>query len=199
MRLSQSIDLLMCCLGNFNAHCKDWQTCSGGTDRPGERGYNFPISNDVTQIVNFATRIPDYDSHTPALLGLFLLTLVFVLQWLSLHWERLIMLLSQFPLTFQWTENRMPCFITWLLTILLLIGMVFMIILKMFHGRISLDSVLVNFVSGFRLRSMDIFIIESIRSNLTYLHGFQQLVLLPYFIEISFFICTNRINLLTLK
>ena len=74
-----------------------------------------------------------------------------------------------------------------------------MIILKMFHGRISLDSVLVNFVSGFRLKLMDIFLIESIRSNLTHLHGFQQLVLLPYLIGISLFICTNRINLLTLK
>ena len=74
-----------------------------------------------------------------------------------------------------------------------------MIILKMFHGRISLDSVLVNFVSGFRLKLMDIFLIESIRSNLTDLHGFQQLVLLPYLIGISLFICTNRINLLTLK
>ena len=41
---------------------------------------------------------------------LFLLTLVFVLQWLSLHWEILIMLLSQFPLTFCWTHNRMHCF-----------------------------------------------------------------------------------------
>ena len=38
---------------------------------------------------------------------LFLLTLVFVLQWLSLHWEILIRLLSQFPLTFQETQNRM--------------------------------------------------------------------------------------------
>ena len=33
-------------------------------------------------------------------ISFFLLTLVFVLQWLSLHWEILIMLLSQFPLTF---------------------------------------------------------------------------------------------------
>ena len=31
---------------------------------------------------------------------LFLLMLVFVLQWLPLHWEILIMLLSQFPSTF---------------------------------------------------------------------------------------------------
>ena len=35
-------------------------------------------------------------------------TLVFVLQWLSLHWEILIMLLSQFPLTFQLIHNRIP-------------------------------------------------------------------------------------------
>ena len=47
----------------------------------------------------------------------FLLTLVFVLQWLSLHWEMLIMLLSQFPLT----SHR---FIAYLMTILVLIGMV---------------------------------------------------------------------------
>ena len=61
----------------------------------------------------------------------------------------------------------------------------------MFHGRISLNSVLllllVNFVSGFRLELMYIFLILSIRSNLTHLHGFQQLVLLPQSIEITFF------------
>ena len=38
----------------------------------------------------------------------FLLTLVFVLQWLSLHWEISIMLLSQFPLTFHQIHNGMP-------------------------------------------------------------------------------------------
>ena len=46
----------------------------------------------------------------------------------SLHWEILIMLLSRFPLTFQLTQNRIPPFIVRLMTILLLIGMVFMII-----------------------------------------------------------------------
>ena len=35
------------------------------------------------------------------------------------------MLLSQFPLTFQKTKNRIPRFIAWLMTILVLIGMVF--------------------------------------------------------------------------
>ena len=47
---------------------------------------------------------------------LYLLMLVFVLQWLSLHWEILIMLLSQFPLTSHQNQNGMPCFILRLMT-----------------------------------------------------------------------------------
>ena len=48
------------------------------------------------------------ESHSPALLNYsFLLMLVLVLQWLSLHWEILIMFLSQFPLTFQQPQNGM--------------------------------------------------------------------------------------------
>ena len=58
--------------GDFNVHHKDWLTYSGGTDRPGELCYNFSISNDLTQMVNFPTWIPDCDSHSPTLLGLFL-------------------------------------------------------------------------------------------------------------------------------
>ena len=61
---------------------------------------------------NFPTWIPDLNSHSPAFL--FLLMLLFALQWLSLHWEILIVLLSQFPLTFCQTQNRMPCFTLWL-------------------------------------------------------------------------------------
>ena len=57
--------------GDFNAHQKDWLTYSGGTDRSCEFCYNFSISNDLTQMVNFLTRIPDYDFHSPALLDLF--------------------------------------------------------------------------------------------------------------------------------
>ena len=45
---------------------------SGGTDRPGELCYNFSISNYLTQIVNFPTRIPDCGSHSPTLLDFFL-------------------------------------------------------------------------------------------------------------------------------
>ena len=57
---------------------------------------------------------------------------------------------------------------------------------------------LVNFVGGFRLELMYISIIVSIRSSLTHVHGFQLVVLLPQFIDVRFFVCTNRINLLNL-
>ena len=33
---------------------------------------NFSFSNDLSQVVNFPTRIPDCDSHSPALLDLFI-------------------------------------------------------------------------------------------------------------------------------
>ena len=58
--------------GDFNVHHKDWLTYSGGTDQPGEFYYNFSISNDLTQMVNLPTWIPDCDSHSPTLLDLFL-------------------------------------------------------------------------------------------------------------------------------
>ena len=58
--------------GDFNVHHKDWLTYSGGTDQPSELCYNFSFSNDLPQMVSFPTRIPDCDSHSPALLDLFL-------------------------------------------------------------------------------------------------------------------------------
>ena len=80
-------------------------------------------------MVNFPTQIPDCGPHSPALLVyFFLLMLVFVLQWLSLHWEILIMLSPQFPLTFHHIHNRMLHFIELSMAILVLIGMVFVII-----------------------------------------------------------------------
>ena len=97
--------------GDFNVYHKDWLTYSVETDRPGEICYNFSISNDLTQMVNLLPRIPNCGSHISALLDLFLRTLVFVLQWLSLHWEILIMLLSRFPLTFHQIHNGMARFI----------------------------------------------------------------------------------------
>ena len=57
---------------DFNVHHKDWQTYSGGTDRPGELCYDFSISNDLNQIFNFSIRILDCDSHNHVLLDLFI-------------------------------------------------------------------------------------------------------------------------------
>ena len=45
--------------GDFDVHHKDWLTYSGRTNRPGELCYNFPISNDLTLVVNLPTRISD--------------------------------------------------------------------------------------------------------------------------------------------
>ena len=57
---------------DFNIHHKDWLTYSGRTDRPGELCYNFSISNNLTQTVNFPTQIHDCNSHSPAPLDLFI-------------------------------------------------------------------------------------------------------------------------------
>ena len=98
--------------GDFNVHHKDWLTYFGGTDWPGELCYNFFISNELTQMVNFPTQIPDCYSHSPALLHLFLSSDASICSTMAfLHWEILIMLLSQFPLTFHQIHDGMPCFI----------------------------------------------------------------------------------------
>ena len=82
---------------DFNAHQKDWLTYSGGTDRSCEFWYNFSISNDLTQMVNFLYQIPVTLTVLLFWISFFLLMLVFFPQWLLLLWEILIMLLYQFP------------------------------------------------------------------------------------------------------
>ena len=54
---------------DFNVHHKHG---TGETDRPVELCYNFSISIDLTQVINFLTWIPDCDSHHPAFFHLFL-------------------------------------------------------------------------------------------------------------------------------
>ena len=70
--LSINLSTNVLVFGDFNVRHKDWLTYSGRTDKPGKLCYNFPISNDLTQMVNFPIRIPDCNCHSPALLGLFL-------------------------------------------------------------------------------------------------------------------------------
>ena len=71
---------------------------------------------DLTQMANFSNRITDCDYHSSPVLHLFIylfiVKLVFILQWIPLHWKILIMLLSQIPLTFCQTQNNMSYFIT---------------------------------------------------------------------------------------
>ena len=75
------------------------------------------------------------------------------------------MLLSKFPLTFNYIHIRMSYFTAELKTILVLIVTVFVITLEMFYGRISLNSVPlllpVNFVRRFRLELMYIIYLSS--------------------------------------
>ena len=71
-RLLQCLSATVFVFSDFNVNHMNWLTYSGGTDRSGELCYNFSISNDLTQMVNFPTRIPDCDSHSPALLDFFL-------------------------------------------------------------------------------------------------------------------------------
>ena len=106
----------------------------------------FSASTHLLMCLSLETLISIIRTNSPILVELvggldlwhlFLLTLVFVLQWLSLHWDILIMMLSQFPLTLHCVDNGMP-----FLDILVLIGTVAVIIWEMFHGRISLNSAL---------------------------------------------------------
>ena len=97
--------------GDF-IHHKDCLTYSDGSDRPGELCYNFSTSKDLIQLVNFPTQIPTV-TLTVVLFFIYFFPLMlgFVLQRLSLHCEILIMLLSQFAVTFHEIHYGMLCFI----------------------------------------------------------------------------------------
>ena len=107
------------------------------------------------QINRFPIWIPYCNFHSPDLLDSLFLMLVFLLKCICLHWKIQIMWLSQFPLTFNQTQNWMPHFIAQLMIILMMIWTVFVIICEVFHEKLSFNSVLllllVNFVSGFKL------------------------------------------------
>ena len=127
--------------GDFNVHHKDCLTHSGGTDRSGELCYNLSISNNLTQMVKFPTRIPGCNSHSPALLDLFISCDASIYSTMTFppleNSDHVVVSVSiDFPSNSQQDAPwEMPH------------GDV--------HGRISLNSVLllllVKFVSGFRL------------------------------------------------
>ena len=147
-----------CDFGDFNIHQKDWLTYSGRTDRSGKLSYSDPWL---------------WLSVLLFWIYFFLPTLVFILKWLPSIGK----FCSRCSLSFHWLSNKLKaqCPFSSQSLWLVLIGML--------HGRISLNSVLllllVKFVGGLRLGLMYISLAGSIRSNLCHLHGFQQLVLLP--------------------
>ena len=64
-------NIIVC--GDFNAHHTQWLN-SLSTDVPGVESYNFSIAQSLSQIVNFPTRFPDHDNHSPSLLDLCLVS-----------------------------------------------------------------------------------------------------------------------------
>ena len=58
--------------GDFNVCHKIWRSYSGGTDRHGKLCYNFSISDELTQMLNFPTCVSDCDPHSSAVLDLFI-------------------------------------------------------------------------------------------------------------------------------
>ena len=180
--------------GDFNVYYKDWLTYSGGTDGLGKLCYNFSISNDLTQMVNFPMRIPDCDSHMPALLDLFLSSDARICSTMGFpplgNSDHVVVSVcidfssnSQCDALFHRIAYNCSCAnwdglgdhlrdIPWedifkLSVLLLLLG---------------------NFVSGLGLELMYISLIENINSSLIHRHGFQLLLLLPS-LSVFFFNC----------
>ena len=170
-------------LGDFNVHHKDWLTYSGGTDRPGELCYNFSISNDLTQTVYCPTRIP-VTSHSPALLDFFLSSDASICPTMAFpplgNSDHVVVSVSiDFPINSKqdtpfhcvaYDYSRADC--DGLRDHLR--GVPWQDIFKL-----SASAAASEFCEWVRLELMYISLIVSIRSNLTHLHGFQQLVLVP--------------------
>ena len=142
------------------------------------------VSNDLTQMVDFPTRIPHCDSHSPALLDLFISSGAIICSTMAFpplgNSDNVAVSVSiDFPTNSQrdapfhhiaydysradWDGlcdhlRDVPWEDTFNLVLLLL---------------------LVNSVGGFRLELMYISLIENIRSSLIHLRDFQLLLLLP--------------------
>ena len=156
--------------GDFKVHQKDWLTCFGGTNRPGELCYKFSLSNDLTQMVNYPTRVPDCESHNPALLDLFISSDAIISSRMAfppLGNSDHVVSVSIARIAYDYSRADWDGLRDHLRDV---------------HGRISLNSVLllllVVFASGFRLKLKYISLIINVRPGVTHLHGFQLLMLL---------------------
>ena len=148
LRMYLSLETLMSTMRTGLLFWWNWST--------GELYYNFIISNVLTQMVNFPTRICDYDLYKHVVVSVSIGFPSYSQQDASFHritydysradWDGLCNHLRDVP----WED-----ILNWVLLVLL-----------------------VNFISGFRLKLIYTSLIESIKSNITHLHGFQLLVLL---------------------
>ena len=73
--LSKHLTANVFVFGDFNVHHSEWLKYSHGTYQPVEYFFNFTITHDLTQVVDFPTGIPDFDTHRSALLDFLLLIL----------------------------------------------------------------------------------------------------------------------------
>ena len=168
MRFSRSIHLLMCLFQDLNIHHSDWLIYSSGTDRPGELCYNPKLP------YSFPTCILECESHSPALLGFFLmLTMAFPPLGNSDH------MVFSVSIEFLSNSKRDAPFHRIAHDYFCAVVTVFVIIWDIFHRKISLNSVLMVLLVIFRLELMYISVIVSIRSSLFHVCGFQLLMLLP--------------------
>ena len=142
---------------------------------------NSVISNDLTQMVNFPTRIPDRDCHSPALLDLLssdniiCSTIAFPPLGNSDHVA--VSVSIDFPsnslrdapihhITYEYSHADWDDLHNHLRDVPL-------------EAIFKLLLLLVNFVSGLMFELMYISLIQNIRSSLTHLYGFQLLLMLP--------------------
>ena len=177
MKFSGSTHLLMfLSFGDFNVHHKDWLTYSSGTDGSSELCYNF--SNDLSQTVNFPLA-----SQTVILtvlifwISFFLLTLVFVLQRfpsIEKSWSCCCISFNRLSIIFT-TGSPVSRHCLWLWLSLCWSGWS-----SWSFEKCSMGGYLCEFCERVQV-GIDIYIslIESIRSSLTHLYGFQLLALLP--------------------
>ena len=168
--------------GGFNVHHKDWLTYSSWTDRPGECCHNFSISNDLTPMVNFPTRIPDCEPHSAALLDFWCWYLFYngfpsIRKFWSYCCPSFHLLSNKLKKGCPISSHSLwlfSCWLGWSSWSFEGYSMEGEVIFKL-----SVSATASEFCEWFKLELMYLSLIGSIRSNLTHLHGFQQLVLLP--------------------
>ena len=179
--------------GDFNLYHKDWLTFPGGIDRPGEVCYSFSILNDLTQMANFPTQIPDCGTHSPVVLDLFLssdASMYSTMAFLPLaNSDHVVVSVSiDFPSNSKQDTLFHP--ITYDYSCADWDGLHYHLIDVPwgYIFKFAASAAAGEFFKWFRLELIYISLIVSIRSSLSHLDGFQLHVLLRHFItEVTFF------------